>query len=248
MKLTSPNSIIYLGAHLVLFLVGTLLRGSDDVFYSNLGVSLIAAAITGWVIYVYLRFAESTRRRLETLTDLGILRGFQRRGAAIKEEYDFLLADAKKEIDIMGFGLRALREDYIDDFHKWKSRAAVRILLLDPHSPNPDCSYAQQRDVEEGNPAGTIGKDVEKFLEEVQSILDDRFSVRLYQCLPSINIFRVDGRLFWGPYFISTQSRNTPTFLVRKPGLLFDPISSQFDEIWENHSLDANAWLAKKQQ
>ena len=243
MRLLSATRVIYLVIHLVLFLLGFLLAKAEEILWQGVGYSLIAAGITGWVIFVYLLLAENTRQRIETLTDLGILKGFSRRGVAIKDEYDARLTKAKKQIDIMGFGLRALREDYVSDFQTWKNRARVRILLIDPRSPELNSTYADQRDSEEANATGTIRQDVETFLEQIQDLLDDRFSVRLYTCLPSINVFRVDSKLFWGPYFLCAQSRNTPTFLVRKPGLLFDPISSHFEEIWQKHSVGAAEWL-----
>lgn len=244
MKPISPAAIIYLACHLILFLIGFLFVLVDYVVAQGVGASLIAASVTGWVIFVYLRFTESVRGSVEAVTELGIRRGFHRRGPAIKAQYDSLLANAKSHIDIMGFGLRALREDYIDDFQIWQSRATVRILLLQPHHP-PMKSHASQRDVEENNPTGTIENDVRKFLEDTAAYMSDRFRIRLYTCLPSINIFRVDNQLFWGPYLIGKQSRNMPTLLIQRPGLLFDPVLAHFNTIWESYSIGVDEWVQR---
>ena len=49
----------------------------------------------------------------------------------------------------MGFGLNSLRQDYGYAFSRWRDRATVRILLIDPRYPNSENSYASQRDAEE---------------------------------------------------------------------------------------------------
>ena len=97
-----------------------------------------------------------------------------------------------------------------------------------------------QRDAEEGNAPGSISTDVQEFLDrtaEVRVQHPDRFQVRLYTALPSINVFRVDDELFWGPYLVRRQSRNTPTFLVSRGGGLFDRIVEHFELLWSDGEL-----------
>ena len=74
------------------------------------------------------------------------------------------------------------------------------------------------------------------------------FQVRLYRCLPSVNILRVDDELFWGPYLIREQSRNCPTFIVRRGGILFSRFTAHFDSIWADDNLSREipgSWLAE---
>jgi hypothetical protein len=52
-----------------------------------------------------------------------------------------------------------------------------------------------------------------------------------------VNIFRIDDEVFWGPYLIHQQSRNSPTLLVRRGGLLFDVLLRHFETIWLEDSL-----------
>jgi hypothetical protein len=232
----TPTSWVYILGHVVLFLAGfALVRGSSTIG-QGIGASLIAAAITGWVVFAYVRFSERRIEAMEILSQFGFVTAFEARAARIKPEYDQRLARAKEHIDIVGFGLKTLWEDYHDELAGWKERAHVRILLIDPASP-----YAQQRDTEEEEFKGTIRSGVKRFLRETETLQRDGgkhpFEVRLYTCLPSINIFRIDDEMFWGPYLIRSQSRNAPTFVVRRGGELYRRLLEHFDIIWQDVTL-----------
>jgi hypothetical protein len=228
-------------ANFILFLAGFDVARIPGALSAGVGSSLIAAGVTGWVIYVYILVSERRVAILETVSEFGLVDIFEARAVLIKRQYDDRLSKAHVQIDIMGFGLKALREDYADQFQAWGARANVRILLIDPSSPNPLCSYAQQRDVEEADPPGTIKKDVDQFIEKMRTLRikspGHKFEVRLYKCLPSVNIFRIDDELFWGPYLIHQQSRKTPTLLVRRGGLLYDQFLEHFERIWNDNTL-----------
>lgn len=60
----------------------------------------------------------------------------------IRDEYHTRLAKAR-HIDLVGFGLSAFREDYINDFVGWSH--SVRILLIDPDFPTRQHSLATVR-------------------------------------------------------------------------------------------------------
>jgi hypothetical protein len=228
---------VYLLIHLVIFAVGVLLVRSRGSVASGVGAALVATALAGWILFVWVLVNQEQARRLDVLASFGLVDAFMARSAQIKSNYDVRLAGARQAIDIMGFGLRHLREDYVAEFQNWASRARVRILLMDPDVPDSAMTNASQRDLEEGNPSGSTSADVKAFLESTASLriqYPDRFQVRLYTALPSINIFRVDDELFWGPYLVNRQSRNTPTFLIRRGGALFNPLLEHFEELWSN--------------
>lgn len=59
--------------------------------------------------------------------------------------------------------------------------------------------------------------------------------------LPSINMFRIDHEMFWGPYLVNPndsisklESRNLPTFLIDDTGFLFDCFTNHFNAIWRD--------------
>jgi hypothetical protein len=201
------------------------------------GASLIAAGITGIVVFVYIRFSQDTADRLRIINDFGIVAAFEARAARIKTEYDRRLLTAR-EIDVMGFGLNALRQDYREQFADWAQRCRVRVLLVDPNYPDPRCSYARQREDEEGDLAGSIGAQVKAFLLDTEPLrgAGARFEVRLYRSIPALNICRIDNEIFWGPYLVGGPSRNNPTIIVRRGGIMFDKLLSHFNMVWEKWS------------
>ncbi len=236
---------IYLALHFVLLVIGLLLviSGSTlrdptrNTIIISLGGSIIATAIAGWVLFLYVWLSQDESRRMEIIRKFGLIEAFESRAVRIKAEYDTRLDHVSEAIDIMGFGLRAFNEDYHHDFAKWAARANVRILLLDPEFPSPKCSFADQRDKEENNDLGDIRRDVHSFIRGCAELLrnrDFRFEIKLYRCLPSINIFRIDDNLFWGPYLIGDVSRNFPTFVLNQQGTLYKRLLDHFDGIWNN--------------
>lgn len=177
------------------------------------------------------------------LSAAGLTDAFSGRAVRIKDEYDRRLDSASENVDLLGFGLRSFREDYAAKLPELTQRANTRLLLLDPGFPNADSSIADIRDREERNPSGAIRGDVREFLVQVLPIAGttgSNLQVRLYRALPMINIFRIDDDLFFGPYLLDEQSRNSPTFLARRGGELFDRLKAHFDLLWSNEwSIDA---------
>jgi hypothetical protein len=187
---------------------------------------------------LYVLTTENLKSKIEAFTKAGLLKIFPGRSVLIRQEYDTRL-DKAHHIDLVGFGLSAFRQDYINDFVGWSHRANVRILLIDPDFPSPEHSLADQRDKEENNPSGQIRRDIEAFEKAVSNLPDlnrDRFEIRRMRCIPAINFFRIDDDVFWGPYLMQQQSRNTPTLLATRGGFLFDMLQKHFDALWAQSS------------
>jgi hypothetical protein len=239
-ELFSPTNWIYILVHFCLILFGFILVGRQDTTAKAIGASLVAAGLAGWVVLAWVLQAKKVSDQIRKVRKFGFLDAFEARSVRIKSQYDARLANASHHIDLLGFGLKTLREDYARDFATWKERVPVRILVIDPEYPQDGRSYADQRDAEERDRVGSIREDVEAFLREVEPLLSQPgghpFEVRLYRCLPSLNLFRVDSELFWGPYLIHKQSRNSPTFIVQE-GPLFNMLMAHFDAIWFENSL-----------
>ncbi len=229
-----PTSVTYILTHATLFLVGIILilyaKGSPIL--AGVGTSLIAAGIAGWVIFVYVLTSNRELERAVAIQAAGLRNIFPARSISIRGEYDMRIDGAKQHADVVGFGLSSLREDHLSHFAEWKRRVPIRILLIDPDLP-----YASERDLEEQNPAGTIAGQVHQFVRDTKHLLDDRFQIRLYRCLPLINMFRIDDDVLWGPFLVGEQSRNTPTFLCRRGGFIFDHLVAHFEAIWNDAGL-----------
>ena len=187
--------------HCLLIAVGIILMVSFGPIVLSIGASVVATGVAGLVLYLYVRFHQDDIQRQERLRNFGFADAFESRSVMIKHEYDSRIQKAQRAIDIVGFGLKHLKEDYGTEFRSWASRAQVRILLIDPESPSSRTSYAAQRAKEEQDGENSIKNSVQAFLDATQSLRADpnrAFEVRLFTCLPSINIFRVDNEMFWG--------------------------------------------------
>lgn len=183
------------------------------------------------------------RALVSVMHKAGLLGAFPHRSISIREEYDLRVQKAEECIDILGFGLSSLREDHAGDFAEWKKRVPIRILLINPDAGGSP-SYAEQRDLEEKNPKGTIKGQVKEFVSTIKDLLDRRFQVKLYSALPTLNIFRIDDDILWGPFIAGTQSRSTPTFIARKGGFLFPHLTSHFNTLWTDFSEEIpGSWL-----
>ena len=209
----SQRLIVYLVAQTFLVIVGVLI-----IILANgkvglaIGTSLLACGAAGGALFGYVLLSERWSGRIASLLDAGLREVWPVRSVQMRDEYDRRLEAACEHIDLIGFGQRSFREDHIDDFAAWTGRGvAMRLLLLDPTFPSSDFAYADQRDREEGS--GTIAEDVRRFLSEVKARdlhQNELLSIRLFRCLPVLNLFRIDDDLFWGPYLVQKAQQELP--------------------------------------
>ena len=246
MKKLTSNHGFYLSLHVILILVGIILmllwaeNRSVAHYLFPIGGSVVATGFGGIVLFLRVWLDQRESQRLADIRAAGFSRIFTTRAGLIKHEYDERLARASQRIDIMGYGLRNLREDYHEDFAAWARRAPVRILVLDPEFPSESAPIANLRDPEERNTAGAIKADVHRLIETCRPILKNeqaRFMIRLYRCLPSITVFRIDQDIFWGPYFVHDVSRNMPTLLMEAGGGMSQRVIGHFETIWSSDEL-----------
>lgn len=239
--LTTPAGPLWIVSHAFVVLLGFLFLVAAPLhsllgqgISEGIGGSLIAGGIAGVTLFLYVLTTEGLKSRIEAFTKAGLLKIFSGRSVLIRDEYHTRLAQARY-IDLVGFGLSAFREDYLNDFIGWSHRADVRILLIDPDFPTRDHSLADQRDREENNPVGKIRSDVDAFegaVSKLTGLNRKRFKVHRMRAIPAINMFRIDDDVFWGPYLMQQQSRNTPTLLATRGGFLFDMLQKHFDALW----------------
>ena len=257
--MNKSQNTTYLLIHIIIFLIGlitivsaeqisSLVKTSNYKTLESLiiavGTSIVATGIVGWVLFFYLQREKNENEKIERVLSSGIIDSFTGRSVHIKDEYVSRFDNSREKIDFIGFGLRSLREDQLENFPRWLSHSKIRVLLIDPTYPSKSASYSDQRDAEEINSPGSISIDVKKFLEETLEIkqrFPENFQIRLYRCLPSINYCRVDNEIFWGPYLVHEQSRNSPTFLISDQGPLFAVYANHFEKIWNDEELSRSA-------
>jgi len=239
-RLRSTRFIVYVALQMMLILAGALVATAGSIGLP-IGTSMIATGASGLLVFGWVVFDEAEVQRRKVADAFGFLTAFPFRSIQIKDEYHNRVRKATQQIDVMGYGLNALREDFLEEFREWSTRVRVRILLVDTESPAGPHGFVDLRDVEEGNSPGRTRAEVERFVADTYPLWSQQgsFQLRLAKTLPSVNIFRIDDEAFWGPYLISSPhfgraSRNLPTMIVKRPGYMFDRLLDHFDEIWSD--------------
>ena len=160
---------------------------------------------------------------------------FKSRSVTIRSEYDDRLLQMEEGLDILAWGLTSFREDYGDQLGEWASSGTrVRLLLVNPDSSEGKMLCLLQDRVERRE-AGSTSADIRTFLSSVQPITG-RLEIRVSDFHPGVNLFRIDGDIFFGPYLAGTVSRNAPTGIVSEGHWLYDRLLSHFEWLWERAS------------
>ena len=240
-RLRDSRFVIYLFLQIVLILAGALISATLGSIGLAIGTSMIATGASGIIVFGWAVFNETEVEKRKIVDEFGFVTAFPFRSIQIKEEYQKRIRKASRQIDVMGYGLNALREDFVGEFAEWASRANVRILLVDPESPEGRTKYVDQRDLEERNSKNKTRNEIERFIADTEHLWskNPRFQLRVATTLPSVNMFRIDDETFWGPYLVSSSgygraSRNLPTLIVKRPGYMYDRLIDHFEEIWSN--------------
>jgi hypothetical protein len=243
-RLRNARFAIYLSIQIILMLSGALIAATLGTIGLAVGASMIATGASGIIVFGWVVFDEAETERRMVVDNFGLVTAFPFRSIQIKDEYRDRTQRASQHIDVMGYGLNSLREDFLDDFHDWAARLKVRILLVDTEAPSGETKYVDVRDAEEDNSPGRTRSEVQKFIADTYPLWskNESFQVRLATTLPSVNMFRIDDESFWGPYLISSSrygraSRNLPTMIVKRPGYMYERLVDHFDEIWSSDRL-----------
>jgi hypothetical protein len=241
-KLMTPLGAVWVLSHTVMILLGSLVLGAKSVqavlgvsVSEGIGGSLIATGVAGISLFLYVSGSDSMRARIEMFSKAGLSAIYAGRSVRIRDQYQERLTKAQR-VDLIGYGLSSFRQDFLADFVVWSHRSQVRILLLDPDFPTREYSFADQRDREENHSVGHTRTDIEAFetaVSELKGLKRSNFRVHRVRCIPSINVFRIDDDIFWGPYLMHQQSRNTPTLLVTRGGYLFSALEEHFEALWK---------------
>lgn len=229
--------ISYLLANALAICVGiivTLVAVKPEKLLDTLGIavgsSLIATGIVGWTMWVYVRQQEKSAASARAVDKAGIQYVYPKRAAQIRQEYDRRLRHAKR-VDIMGFGLRQFNLDYMRKLGDLSKHAKFRILII-----NPSSAHAAARDAEEKQSPDTIKREADEFIAQFAALYSkntSKLQLRVYDCLPMVNIFRIDGDIFWGPYLLDRNSGNTFTVRARRRGVVYSQLKAHFDSAWE---------------
>ncbi|MGQ3411414.1 hypothetical protein ACT4ML_04015 [Natrinema sp. LN54] len=226
----------YLVGNALLILAGSVIfvihvLNPNNQLWSSLGSissAVLASGLVGFVYYFYMRKEKRYEEAVRIVDEWGLLD--IQEGRADKERYRNYLLDCTGCLHIQAISLRRFQTDLGNELEELgRQGVEIKLLLLDPDSEvcdwygEADSDYANLEEQIRDSSEEFIGRDI------------DNLEVRYYRGLP-VNYFRVDDKVFTGPYFAKQPSRNTTTFLSNVNKSLAEGYKRNFEEHWEKYS------------
>jgi len=231
--LLERNAYLFISAALI---VSGIVMQFFEMFWMNLGASLIASGIVG-VMSLYIVYV---RRQIERVKDKFFNWGLEDifPDRSDKWVYKRLIDNCENHLDIQAETLSRFYSDFKKELQVLdKKGVQIRLLLLDPESPQCKMREKEEEVSERGNLPDTIKNQTRDYFKLGLKNLQ----LRWYKCTPSVNYFRVDEKAFFGSYFVGTVSRNSLTFFGRVNSLAVKWYTDHFEKVWEKYSREVPA-------
>ncbi|MBE9143833.1 hypothetical protein [Planktothrix mougeotii] len=198
----------------------------------SIGTSIISSSI---IVFLSSRYLIKESETNELINEWR-LSGMYLTRAEMNRETDDILDKCQKQIDIIAFGLKSLREEK-SSLIKKKVKAGIHIRIL---TINPKSKYLAQREKDEQEIEGQIKNtiyELENWVAQLKAIASHPSNIELkyYNCLPLDFYCRVDDNVFLGPYMYGKSSQKTFSYEFRYGGLGFDYWTRYFEELWSKN-------------
>lgn len=212
-------------AGIVLIVCDIIYSWSESRIWVNVGCSLLAS---GLVILLNSLLVE--RRIVSPLDSWGIQNIYKSR-SLMNKDCDISIANAKRQIDIVAFGLKSFRTDYGNSALALLQKGVnIRIITMDPES-----KFVKQREIEEGEVPGQIKNTIEQLVEWAEKLnaesTNGKITIKGYSCMTLDFYWRVDDDIYVGPYWYKYPSQQTISYKFTK-GDGFDAYYEYFDRLW----------------
>ena len=222
----------------LLIIIAGILVVLFDIFYAktdinlwvSIGCSLLASGI---VILVTALLVE--RKKVDYLEDWGLEKIYETRAEKNKDS-DPKLDKAKKQVDVVAFGLKSFREKHSKKVEKLLKRGInFRILTMDPGKTN---IFLNQREKEENETEGQIRNSINKLVSWANQLNSRDYKGRIetkgYKCMTLDFYWRVDDDVYIGPYWYGVGSQQTITYKFNKGKKGFEIYTEYFDKLWDD--------------
>lgn len=196
----------------------------------SVGCSLLASGI---VILAQELLIEG--KRLDPLEEWGLEKIYETRSEKNKES-DPELDKAKKQLDVIAFGLKSFRSKHTKRVEKILKRGVnVRMLTMNPDKNNP---FLKQREIEEEETDGQIRNSIDQLVSWANLLNSRNYKGKIvikgYKCMTLDFYWRVDDELYVGPYWYHVGSQQTITYKFHKGKKGFDIFEEYFENLWND--------------
>lgn len=222
-------SLIILIIGLFLSLMDVFVWESTSSIFLNIGCSFIASSLVGLITSLLVE-----RQNVNPIEEWKLSNIFTAR-AEINSECAVELRKAKKQVDIVAFGLHSFRHKQETEIENHLKRGInFRILTM-----NPDSEFVKIREKEEDD--YNIKNSIERLVEWANQLNDKKYKgkivVKGYNCMTLDFYWRVDKVIYIGPYWWRYGSQQTITYKFEQGGVGFKMYSEYFKKLWDDKVL-----------
>ncbi len=237
-KYMLKNQRLYLGTTVLVFLFGLIFVfwGIDvheeiikNTILVSVGTSLIAGGIVAFLDLLRNVGNEQVYHNIDNIIlKAGVENVYDKRDL---DEYDMLIKNAQKSIDVLGYSLRGFYQSYKDILLEKVERNTgfkIRILLVEPNS----ISSSWREKNEDGEVRGIYKQNLEILRREFADRAN--IEIKVIDIPLGHMIYRIDDIMYIGPYFYKKSSKSTNTIKLSKGGWLYKEYQYEFDSMWKD--------------
>lgn len=221
--------IMLIGLLLVIIGIAVFSKEKASTILISVGASLIASSIVAFLSSIYIQ----RYRRAKEISEIWGIRSIEEKRTIMNTRIDECTGKAKRQYDIMAFGLKSLRDGNAKGINDLLKRgASVRILSVDP-----EIKALEDRDIQEKKTPGQTAYTIRQLTEWVDSLKKNypgQIEIKLAKHLPSEFYCRVDDSIYVGPYQYGKDSQQMITMEFKNPGKAFAYYEEYFDSLWKD--------------
>ena len=207
-------------------LLEDLLKGQASTVLVSVGASIIASSIVAYITSIYIL----KRKKQKEVTELWGLKSITGSRAEMNIEIDKRIEKMSRSLDVVADGLKSFRESK-SDLIKSKIARGVKVRIL---TVNPNAKILVYRDLAENRIEGSTANDIRNLVEWLEKIGADKpIEIRFCDFLPTELYFRVDDRIYVGPYEIGKESQRTITLEFAGDTKGFAYYANYFESLWQ---------------
>ncbi|GLP97127.1 hypothetical protein [Paraferrimonas sedimenticola] len=215
-------------------LIATSLLYTDEYSdWKNIQISVACSILASNIImFLTSEYMLRSQRRAEIIDRWGV-EAIYRTRAEMNTSTNISLSKAKETVEIVAFGLKSFREAKSEEIETLLSKG-VKIKIL---TMNPDSKILSFVDKRENLIAGATKNSIEGLAAWVEDLKNKSKSgdieIRFYDALPLDFYFKVDDRIYVGPYLKGLSSQQTISYEFSQ-GEGYSYWSKYFSKLWEN--------------
>lgn len=240
------TTILLLG--IVLILLGVLYKSNEIAFniLLNVGVSFLSSSVVVLVAFLI----DAPARVVDLYGEWKIDAIYETRSQMNAFAADHLQT-TKNCYDIVGFGLKTLRETKGDVLEqKYAAGLKIRILTM-----NPDSIFLSQREKDENKREGEIRETIINLIKWVNRVVDKypasrgSIDIKFYDAIPLDHYCRQDEVIFVGGHQYGKESQQSIAYQFSHPGKGFEMYALYFENLWHDNSFakpckeDQTLWM-----